>query len=374
MRSNSSSRTVNGRQIAILLFIAIISTKLILMPGQLSAISGHDAYLSYFITSIITFTSVLLCLYICKHSTQKSFYELLKQVFSGVGAKIICFLFFIFFMSKITLIDYQIESFLNEVLYDNLRWVIFVIPFYLVFAFIAFRGPRVIGRTVEIIFPIAVAVLFLAVISAVGNIDFLNLLPFGASGFKNIISGAITGFGMGGEFLFLFVFLENISEKNKFTPRCITYGAIGFAVVVVFLIIFATIFGEIGQFVQDALTRLTQFSPIIRQNTQVNGIIVIGWIPIVVLECALNLYCASWCVKHIFNIKQFGFCVIACILITFAIKLIPSLSVFEMLKIIPNAYAILNLVLQYVIPTIIFIYILVTKNKERRLKNEAKKA
>lgn len=373
MKNNGSSRTVNGRQLAVLLIIAIISTKLILMPGLISSISGHDAYLSYTITALVTFASILLCLYICKNSTHKGFYELLKQVFSSAGAKIICLLFFVFFMSKITLIDYQIESFLNEVLYDNLNWVIFVIPFYLVFAFIAFKGPRVLARTAEIIFPIAIGVLLLAVFSAISNVDFLNILPFGANGATNIIKGAITGFGMGGEYLFMFVFIENLSEKSKITPRCIIYGALGFIIVILFLILFASIFGPIGRFIQDALTRLTQFSPIIRQNTQVNGIIVIGWIPIVVLESALNLYCASWCLKKIFGIKQFGYCVIACVVITFGIKLIPSLSVFEMLKIIPNAYAILNLVLQFVIPAVLAIYIAIKKHGERR-QNSGKQA
>jgi len=220
------------------------------------------------------------------------------------------------------------------------------------------------------LFPITLAVLLLAVFSSIGNIDFNNLLPMGANGAKSIINGAITGFGMSGEFLFILIFIENLSEKTKITPRVLTYSAIAFAIIVVFLVVFAAIFGEIGRFIQDALTKLTHFSPIIRQNTQVDGIIIIGWIPIVILESAINLYAAAWCLKNIFNIKHFAICVITGILITFAIKLIPSLSVYQMLSIIPNFYAILNLTLEIIIPIILVIYIAVKKSNKGGVKNE----
>lgn len=359
----SSSKTINGRQLSVLIMVAIISTKLLLMPGLIASVSGRDAYLSYLITAIITFASIVIGLYILKNSTHESFYALLKHVFSGIGAKIVCTLFFVFFMSKIVLIDYQLESFLTEVLYDNLNWIIFVIPFYLVFSFMAYKGPRVLARTAEIIFPIAIAVLLLAVFSGIGNINFLNILPIGDTGAKAILSGAITGFGMGGEYLFMFIFIENLSEKSKIWKRSMWWALAGLLTVVIFLVIFTAVFGEIGMFVKDALTKMPSFSQNIKQNSEVNGIIVIGWTPLVVLESAINLYCAAWCVKQIFGIKQFAWCVVGCSLLVFGIKLIPMLSVFEFIKIIPWFYAALNAVLQIIIPSILFIYVLVEKRK-----------
>ena len=208
------SNSINLRQFVFVCVLVLLAMRVIIEPSILYIASGKDGYISYIFALAINLIGILICCFIITKYPGVSFSDVLKKCFGSVICKVILALLFVFFTFKIIYVDYIMQSFLTVALYEDLNWVLFIIPLYLVVGYIACKGPRVIGRLSEIFLPIGLVVLFFTIMLALKSAELQNLLPVLSNGAKPVLKGIYSGLGQMGQFLFMLIFMENLAPVS----------------------------------------------------------------------------------------------------------------------------------------------------------------
>ena len=134
------TKLVSTRQLILILIISMVTLKVLFLPSLLAKDVGRDSY--FFVLSMCLFDLAVLfmLLFVFYKNPDLSFIEILNKMFGKVIAKIIMFLFLLFFISKCCGIFQANFSYLNENLYSSLRWYTFAFPILITIFFIASFG------------------------------------------------------------------------------------------------------------------------------------------------------------------------------------------------------------------------------------------
>lgn len=350
------SNSINLRQFVFVCVLVLLAMRVIIEPSILYIASGKDGYISYIFALAINLIGILICCFIITKYPGVSFSDVLKKCLGSVICKVILALLFVFFTFKIIYVDYIMQSFLTVALYEDLNWVLFIIPLYLVVGYIACKGPRVIGRLSEIFLPIGLVVLFFTIMLALKSAELQNLLPVLSNGAKPVLKGIYSGLGQMGQFLFMLIFMENLAPTSKnVTKKVMLWSGVISVVIVGFCILCTAVFGEISVTLKESIIRITQFSPVMDETFRMDGITTALWCPLVIIYQIVCTYCAGWCLKHIFNFKKIEWPVTICLLVVFVSKTIPQLSSGLTLAFGAQYFGLLSITLQLVMPLVVLI-------------------
>jgi len=359
--------SITARQLGVLLLITILGMRMLLLPSALTAQAGNTGYISFLFSAALTFLTILGGLYIISKNKNKNFAQILENSFGKIAAKIILFTIAIFFLYKLILTNFELERFSFEVLYENINWTVFLIPIFIVMGYVAFKGPRVMGRSGELFFLLGLTALVVVLFLAIPNIHFPHIMPFANRGFRGVFTGAVTSFTIGGEFLFLLILAKDLAPKEhtKLNKTIIKYTLVALTITLIFLFVFAAVLGYTGVLVQDAITKLPQFTNTYRPTMRLDGFTTFAWLPMIVLYSTLSLYCAAWCLKMVFNFKNF-IPPVAIITLTAAIvRLVPFISLEVFINITSFPFAITSAALQILLPLSLIIITLI-KNRTKQ--------
>lgn len=357
----TEKQTISPRQLALMLTICLTALRVILSPSLIAQIARQDTFIAFFIASILSFCGIVLSLYVVEKNKGKGFDQILSDCFGKFFAKIILFLIFIFFVYKLIAADFGMKTFLLESLYENLNWNVFLIPVIFVVAYLAFKGPRVLGRTSEMFFVFGAFVFILALVIAVPNVKIQNALPLLSQSAKNILNGVLVGFSIGGEYLFVLIMCENLDNQKTYHKKAMLYGAVTLFALCIMMFIFVCVFGNLSIFLDDALTKISLFLKINDQNSRVDTIITLTWLFYVIIYCAINYYCASWALQKILGIKKFLPCIA---IVTAIIYLLTIFNVFSIETIVITNKLVLPFLaifLELLIPLVLFLIVIIKR-------------
>ena len=118
------------RQIC-LFFIAFLPIlKIFMMPSVVSSISNEDAWISTVINCLLDLLTLLVLLYASK-LINKPFFLMLEETFGKTGAKIIAFLYFLFFTIKAILPINEQKDYVEFTLYTLISTTFYFFPFFI---------------------------------------------------------------------------------------------------------------------------------------------------------------------------------------------------------------------------------------------------
>lgn len=362
----TKTNKINANQLCAILIALLMAMRPIVRASIQTSITQNDAWISCLIGMLINSGMAIILCYIAYLNPNKSFADILKDCFGKVVTKILLILLFVFFLYKLVIIDYEMESFLYETLYTDINWELFILPVYLTFCYLATKTIRTIGRVSQFFLPFALFALVLTIAFSMPSWNFSNLLPIMDKGYSSLLKSLYYALIQSGEFLFITVFMENIitNEKNFFTK----VGASTIAttlIVTFFYIVYIAVFGNLAQFVKEGLIRATQVSLHASALFKVDAFVSLMWIPIIVLESALSVYAISWCLNKIFNLK-FNIGVFLTFAFIFGIRLIPQISSYELLSVFFGVVGYVMIGLELIVPVVVLI-ITTIKNDKRRL-------
>jgi len=355
------------RQICFFIIAFLPITKFFSLPSLIASKANEDLWISALISLAIDFITLIPIVLVCKKSN-KTFFEIIEDLFGKNGAKIIAFFYVIYFMAKAILPLNEEKDYVEYTLYTLTPDVFYFLPLFLLALYMCFKRLKMLGRLSDILWMITINGFLTLIALSISNADFSAILPIGANGIKNIARGSLTCFNWFGDSVFIMFLIGSFKwEKGSSTKIFLSY-LVGAVMVVSFMIIFYSIFTSIAFRQRFALTEISKYTTVINNLGRFDYIGIFMILFSNMFALCLPIYFASKLIDYIFSIKKLWISPI----IVVGIQLIITLFFYEYFVSIQafmtTSFAFYFFALGNVIPIIITLITL------RRTKYEIKKS
>ena len=295
---------ISTRQFILIALFLLVTSKLMSMPTVVYEVANNDAIWAIMIDFLIELGIIFLICQVIKKNQSQNLYTLLSQKFGVVLAYIILIILYVFIGMKLIYALQEIFTFFNEFLYEQLNPIVFYLTTFFVIGYLAFKGARTIGRTLEIIYIFIALGLLITVISNLEFLKFDTMLPYLNNGISPIINGVSRSMFYFGNSICLLFFVGKVQIVDKFSLKVLLSCSLFALFIVAFCFIFYDIYGYATQFTLFALTDYSQFDPYILELQRLNWLSTIIDITKLFCSCAILLYCLGQCGKNIAKTKS----------------------------------------------------------------------
>ena len=265
-------KQLTTRQTGLILFVSILSNKLLMLPGILSFDASNNAWTIFLISFVIDFLFLLLFLYLT-NKIDEPIFEYIKKRYGKFVA--ICFAIPVCATFAFKCVDIFGECYLffDQVMYVQINQIIFMSCFVFMILYIGSRAWRTIGRTCELLFIIMLVSLSLSLYMSINSVNLSNLLPFFSIQPNSLFSVMFRHNLWFGDFAIMFLLVGNIKvEKDTNKQLMLTY-VLGEFVVLLFVVIFIGVFGRTSSIHRMAIIDITENTPRITTEGRLNWVI-----------------------------------------------------------------------------------------------------
>lgn len=267
-------------------FLACIAPlgKLVLLPTQLAHYSANDllfpAAINFLLQAGIVFLIMLLA------RSNKTFYDLLVNTFGKIVGKILICIFavFLFFISFLPILEQKL--FVQSVFYDTLPSVVAFSSFFLFSAYLCAKPASVLGRTWDILGPLAIAGMAGILVFALPVTDFGALAPAGVTGAKSIFFSTAYTLNRFYDSAILLLLVGRFEYKKGMAWKSVVFYLIGAAAILFFLAVFYGVYEGL------AVRQIFSFSKIGKYNSGVTVLGRIDYLFVFALTLGMAFYCA----------------------------------------------------------------------------------
>ncbi len=291
------------RQICFFIIAFLPITKFFSLPSLIAKQAGEDLWISVLISLAIDFITLIPIVLVCK-KTDKTFFEIIEDVFGKNGAKIIAFLYVIYFMAKAILPLNEQKDYVEFTLYTLTPNVFYFLPLFLLALYMCFKRLRMLGRLADILWLVTINGFLTLVFLSLPNADFSSILPIGASGITNILRGSLTCFNWFGDSVFIMLLIGTFKWEKKSALKIFLSFLIGAIMVLSFMIIFYSIFTSIAFRQRFALTEISKYTTVINNLGRFDYIGIFMILFSNMFALCLPLYFSSKLLDYIFSIKK----------------------------------------------------------------------
>ena len=322
----AKNNKISCSQLCVILLAIFTSMRPIIENSIQAQIVGNDCIITCIIAGIINLSLAMLICYVMNRNPGKSFYEIMKNFLGDKVTKFILFMLGLVFAFKLLLIDYQMAFLLHDAIYSDIDWLLFTIPVFCMFAFLAIKGVKTMARCYQILIPFSLLTLIVVLVLSYGNADFENILPLFDHTTGEIMKGLGNLLIQSCSYIFLFTIMENVvsNDKHFFLKLFITF-IVTFTLVVSFYILFVAVLGKIAPFVQESLIKMTQFKDNTYGYFKIDVFITMFWIPLIILQASLCVYSIGYCIEKSLGVSRNVVDIITVVML-FITKLIPQLN------------------------------------------------
>ena len=286
-------KEVSSRQFILIALFLIIASKLMSMPTIMFDLAMNEAIFAIIFDMIIEILLVFLICEVIKRNQNTNLFGLLKTKFTKVFAYVIMFILYVFVLFKLVFILQELFAFFKEFLYDEFEPFMFGIPTFFVIGYLALKGPRTIGRTLEILFVFISIGLLISIISNVNFITMDTMQPYFANGFEGFWNGVSRGMFYFGNSIPLLFFVGKVKISKGFVKKVVSSTTVLGLLIIGFCFIFYDIYGMATIYTIFALSDFTQYDPFILDLQRINWLSTI--VDVVKLFCSASilLYCLA---------------------------------------------------------------------------------
>ena len=231
-------KTMNAWQTGICLFIIIFANKILLLPSLLYDIASIEGAWAYFISFAFELGLITLFVFVKRRYNNISFAELVRKKLGVITLKIFYLLLALFFLCKLVLIYNVTYIFFKDLIYKDSGTLLFLISFLPIINYLALSSMRVIGRTMQLFFPIILLIFIFCTTTSLISVGEAPLLFQGSA--LNVFLATIKHISAFGDSIFLFVFMDKIEYKKGDGKKI--YLMSGLAILFVLLTMFAFYF------------------------------------------------------------------------------------------------------------------------------------
>ena len=249
---------ISVRQICFILIFYTAVTKLLQYPTLLSSYSGRDLLFSSLLSFIIQGVVIWAVAYLSS-KTDKTLYELIKDTFGEVTARIIYGFFAAFFILMALLPLFEQKAFVHAVFYDTTPALIVFLPIFFFIVYTGSKGFKNIGRCADICMPIFLLIMLGIFAMSLAEVKFCNLLPVLKTPITNVLGGSLKSAYYFLEPAYLLMFLGHYKYRRGDAAK-LTLSYVGGALIVLaFLAVFYGIYAEIASSRQFAISKTSLY-------------------------------------------------------------------------------------------------------------------
>ena len=327
---------INSRQFIIIVVFLMLTSKLVTMPSIVYSAAAGDAIFSIILNFLVELLLIFLITLIIIRNPHTSLFELLKRKLTVVGAVIVYIILTLYMIARLTLCYQELYSFFLNQLYDEFSPLMFAIPTFFVTGYVAYKGIRSLGRSLEIMFWF---ILVGTIISMISNIEYLQFdqnLPYFANGVMPIIEGSGRSAFYFGNSLCLLFLVGKVEIKPNLLKKTILYTILISIFIVIICFIFYDVFGKSMQYVLFALSEYSQYDPFVLELQRLVWLTSI--IDITKLFCSTIciIYCIGQANKVLFQTKTTLLPILITFLLIFSLATLLHYDLLIMFELVRN--------------------------------------
>ena len=357
-------KQLTSRQVGIIIFLSILSLKLLIMPSFIYTISKNSSYISIFINLFSDFLTLFAYFIFMKKYPNTTFKTALEQCFGKWIARIIFSALAIYFFVKAFLTVKQIQNYFNRIIFDDFGWLDYIFPSIVLLIYLSTKNFKTFGRASECLIFFALISTFLLVILNVSSVNLSELLPFFKNGVQPILDSSFkTTFGFG-DYAFLLLFLGKIKIEKNTKRTIIFYSVLAGLMVLVFYILFMSTFGNYSINKNIALSDLSLNQAIPLTVGRLDWINILIWSFILFFNAGLLLASCKECLFVAFSTQKQPVVLSLIYSVFLAFVIYKELSLSFMLKIVSSVpFQIFSFFIQSGLPTLIVLCGIILKKK-----------
>lgn len=291
------------RQVCLFIITFLPIMKLFMMFSVIAKHASNDMWISLVINSLIDLIVVMSAIFVYQ-KTNKSFVEILNEKLGKKCSKIILSFFLIYFIAKALIPINEQKDYVILTLYIAMPKLLYFIPFFFMSYYICSQKLRALGRLADLLWIIMIIGVVLLIVLSIKNADFYALLPINYNNTKGIIKGSYYSQNWFGDGLYLLLIIGEFQKEKKWGLKIILSYAFSFLIVIIFGILFYSIFTSIAFRQRFALTELSKYSTVISNTGRFDyiGIVLILFIDI--FSVSLPIFFACRVFRIIFNVQK----------------------------------------------------------------------
>lgn len=298
-----SKKQLTTRQICFFIIAFLPVTKLFMMPSVAAKFANEDMWISVFINLSLDFLTIIALTYACKKSSV-TFFTLLERTFGKTGSKIIlCFYYIMFFLKAIIPLDEQ-SDYIQYTLYTLVPTVLYFVPFFIASFYLCMKNLRTLGRLADIMWLVTVIGYAILIILSFGNADFLSLLPVGANGIKNIFKSSYSTYIWFGDAVYFLFFIGQFNYHKGDGKKIFLSYAVHALMVLLFAVIFYSIFTSIAFRQRFALTEISKYTTVINNVGRLDFLGILLLLLSNMFSLSLPIFFCCKIFNRIFNVKN----------------------------------------------------------------------
>lgn len=232
----TNDKSINAWQTGIIIFVFMFANKVLMLPSLLFESAKFESFFVPIILSVLEMGVLYLFFRLKTRFPTQSFSHILKTYCSKYVMWIIYLLFAIYFLSKAILVYNITYIFFKTVIYKDADNLLFLACFLPIINHLVCRGLRVMGRTMQLFFPVVLTLVTFCILVGFFGINSKPLI-FQSSG-DEIISALFKHISAFGDMIFLFVIMHKIKIKKGQWKIVFSLSGISFLLVVLVNFVF----------------------------------------------------------------------------------------------------------------------------------------
>lgn len=238
-----NKNTISCHQLGVISAIMMLVLKLTNLPSIMYSCSEIGGVISIVLMCLFNILILLLIIWFKKKYNNLSVYDILSKLLTKVGAKLIYFILFAFFIFKILALVDDGFGFVRDVVDEEFTYLNFIICFFPVAIALAYSGIRNLSRTTEFFYPFVLIGMFIAIIFSFAPLNFFGLGSFSRLNLDCVARVVSRLSFWNGDLFAILIFMDKIDLKkgkiiNIFSPVIL---------VTIFLIISYTMYFSLYQ-------------------------------------------------------------------------------------------------------------------------------
>ncbi len=296
--------TITKKQICLMLITLVPASKFLVLPSVYSAFAKNDAWFAGLLNCILDGVLLAVILLFLRKFNGQTLYSVIEYNLGKVGAKIVFFIYFIYFMLKTVIPVFEQKNFTEITLYETSPTVLTFLPFFLVSFYMCVKGLKTMARTGEITFWFTIFGLSLVLFLSIGTTEFYYLQPVLKNPLKQTLTATYSALIWYGQPIILLFLSGKIKREKKFELSVVISFVFIALVCVLMFAVFTGIYGDIAVRQIYALTKMTKYAIALSNVGRFDYIATLFLVATGVLSLSVPLIFATECLTCVFGSKR----------------------------------------------------------------------
>ena len=342
---------IKVNQIGLILMLIVSGGKYMSLPQKLSQQVGRDAWLVTLILLLIDLLCLAMLVWAIKLNRNRlPFNQLLNKGVGKVVSKILLLIFATFMVVRLVTLYSGVYELFVATFGIRTNWAGFALPLAVFVCFAISKGMQPLARTNQLLSAIILVSLVAILLLPSREANLSQLLPMGQSGAGKITTTALKNGFWFSDYVFLYFVLDTIYVKKRTFLPILGFFGIGAVLTVFMYVLFTSLFGNMAQFTDLAMSKVSQFVVTSAVNGRIDWLFVTIWTLSVFIKISVFTFSLYKCLTYLLDDKRCKFNVVLGVVAVLPILIPLFVTVNKVTQLVDSLLCYPFYVVQYLLP------------------------